>query len=398
MASRGGHFFNLVSTLAILGMALGVAALVVVMSVVSGFEATLRNAVVDVTGHVLLLKRNEPLEPMAILGPRLRKIVPQIVSMVPFVHVEGLAAHKGRISGIVVEGFDPATVNSTLNLRHRVIEGVFDLGTGAEDLPPMLVGRALSEKLNIKLGESLSIVLPKNAPTAKVLGFTPRLKKFKVVGIIDLGMYEYDTRFLLTSAKAAQDLGALGATFTGLRIKLSDANLARDASFSLSTELGLGYLSRDWLESNHNLFEAIRLEKSVIFVVLLFMTIAACFNISSTLFVSVLRRFRDISVLRTIGTSRKSLLRFFSLQGIVIGVFGSTLGMLLGFAVCMIIKKTDFIYVPPEIYHLRHLPIEFKFVDFFLIGAVSFLLCFISTLAPAFRGSRLEPIEGLRYD
>jgi lipoprotein-releasing system permease protein len=398
MSSSSGKFFNLVTCLSILGMALGVAALVVVMSVVSGFETTLREAVVDVTGHVFVIKRYEALDPLSELEAKLKKIVPEIVSMVPFVHVEGLAAHKGRIGGIIVEGFDPEALDKTLNLRHRVVEGEFNLGTGSEPLPPVLVGRGLAEKLNIKVGEQLSIVLPKNSPTAKILGFTPRLKKFLVKGIIDLGMYEYDTRFLLTSSKAAQELGGIGTSFTGVRIKLTKADLARSASFAISSELGPGYVTRDWLESNHNLFEAIRLEKVVIFIVLLFMTVAACFNISSTLFISVLRRYGDISILRTLGARRMRLVRFFSLQGLVIGAFGSAFGLILGMSLCLIVKYTDFIYVPAEIYHLRHLPIEFRPLDLLSIAVVCFILCFISTLAPAFKGARLNPVEGLRYD
>jgi lipoprotein-releasing system permease protein len=381
-----------------LGMGLGVAALVVVMSVVSGFETTLRNAVVDVTGHIYLIRRNDAPDSMGDLEKKLHKIVPQITSMLAFVQVQGLAAHKGRIGGVVVEGFDTKNVESTLNLRHRVIEGRFNLGSGLESEPPILVGRGLAEKLNIKVGEELSIVLPKTSPTAKILGFTPRLKKFLVAGVIDLGMYEYDARLLMTSAKAAQDLGGIGNSFSGLRIKLSDADLARQASFNISNELGAGYVIRDWLEANHNLFEAIKLEKKVIFLVMLFMTIAACFNISSTLFISVLRRYGDISVLRTMGAKKSGMIKFFSLQGLIIGAFGSLIGLGIGVGVCLVVKYTDFIYVPAEIYHLRRLPIEFRFLDIFLIVAVSFLLCFISTLAPALKGAKLNPIEGLKYD
>jgi lipoprotein-releasing system permease protein len=398
MRTRKGQFFNLVSILAIVGMALGVGTLVVVMSVVSGFETTLKNAVIDVTGHILLLKRGEALDPLDKLEPRLKQIVPSIVSMAPFVHVEGIVAHGGKISSIVVEGFDPKSVEQTLRLRPRLVSGHYDLGTGNEEFPPALVGWGLAEKLGLKPGDILNIVLPRNSPTAKVLGFSTRLKKFTVAGIIDLGMYEYDTRFILTSAKAAQDLGGIGDAYTGMRIKLSDDKLARDASFALSTELGMNYLSRDWLEINHNLFEAIKLERVVIFIVMLFMTVAACFNISSTLYVSVLRRYSDISVFKTLGATQKRLIRFFSLHGLIIGMIGALSGLFLGGAICLLIAKTNLIYVPAEIYHIRRLPVEMRPLDLVIIMVASFLLCFLSTLAPAFRGARLNPVEGLKYD
>jgi len=396
--TRKGQFFNLASVLAILGMTLGVAALVVVMAVISGFESTLKNAVIDVTGHILLLKRGEPLDPLETLEPRLRKLVPQIQSIAPFVHVEGIIAHRGRIASVVVEGFNPTGIEKTLRLSPRLILGKFNLGTGQEAVPPIIVGSALAKKLNLQMGDDVNIVLPKNSPTVKVVGFSSRLKKFNVVGVIDLGMYEYDSRFLLTSAKAAQDLGGIGNNYTGVRIKLTDDKLARDASFTLSTELGLNYLSRDWLEINHNLFEAIKLEKGVIFIVLLFMTVAACFNISSTLFINVLRRYGDISVFKTLGATEGRLLRFFSLQGLIIGVLGSFFGLILGAGVCFLIAKTHFVYVPPEIYHIHQLPVEMRMGDLAVIMVASLLLCFFSTLAPAFRGARLNPVEGLKYD
>jgi lipoprotein-releasing system permease protein len=398
MRTRKGQFFNLVSILSILGMALGIGTLVVVMSVVSGFESAIKDAVIDITGHVLFLKRGEPLDPLNELEPKLRKLVPSIESMTPFVHVEGMVAHKGKLGGVVVEGFEPVDVEQTLQLRHRLVSGEFNLGSGLETAPPVVIGKALAEKFSLSIGDELNIVLPKNNSTTKVLGFTSRLKKFKVSGILDMGMYQYDTRFILTSAKAAQDLGGLGPVYTGVRIKLINSDLAHDAAFVLSTEMGPGYLTRDWEESNHNLFAAIRLERWVIFIVMLFMTVAACFNISSTLFISVLRRYGDISVFKTMGATRSRLVRFFSLQGLVLGALGSFFGLVLGLGLCLFIAKTNLIYVPADVYHLNRLPVEIRWLDIGVILVSSFLLCFLSTLAPAIKGARLHPVEGLKYD
>ncbi len=393
---KRGQFFNLVTILSIVGMALGVGTLVVVMAVISGFESTLQKSVVDVSGHILILKRGEALDPMDVFEPRLRKLVPNIDTLAPFVHVEGLLANNGKMSGVVVEGFEPDQVDKTLNFKNRIVSGVYDLGTGQEKFPPLIVGRGLADKLGISVGQEVAVVLPKNSPTTKLVGFTTRLKKFRVSGIVDLGMYEYDTRFLITSAKAAQDLSGIGPVFTGLRVKLTNAKLAPEASFKLSMDLGINYFVRDWLESNHNLFEAIKLEKVVIFVVLLFMTVAACFNIASTSFISVLRRYGDISVFKTMGSSYYRLVRFFSLQGMVIGILGSILGLIMGLSLCFLIAKTDFVYVPAEIYHLRSLPVEVRWKDIVVILVASCLLCFLSTLAPARKGARLDVIEGLR--
>lgn len=398
MRSRRSNFFNLVSILSIVGLALGVATLTIVTSVVNGFEVTLRKSVIDVSGHIWLLKLGGPLDPLDKLLPRVKKILPELQTAAPYVHVDGMVPHKGKIAGVAIEGFDPQNLEKTLPLKERLTSGSFDLGTGQEAVPPVIVARGLSEKLNIKVGEQITIALPKNSPTTRIVGFIPRAKKFKVVGIVDLGMYQYDSRFILTSVKAARDLGGLGNVYTGLRLKLSDYELAQKGSFALATELGPTYISRDWYELNQNLFSAIELERIVIFIVFLFMTVAACFNVSSTLFISVLRRFGDLSILKTLGASRKKLQRLFSIQGIFLGVLGAVIGLVLGISMCFIIAHTNLLFVPAEIYHVRRLPIDIRFFDLFLIVSISLALCFLSTVAPARRAARLDPIEGLRYD
>ncbi len=392
------QFLNPVSWLAVTGMALGVATLIIVMGVVSGFESTLENAVTDVTGDILLIRRGEPLDNLDILMPRLKKVAPQIVSATPFVHVEGMLAHKGKVGGIVIQGLDPGSSQKTLNLSGRIKEGTFDLGTGNEENPPVLIGKGLKEKMGINVGDIINIVLPKNSPTAKVTGFVPQLKKFLVVGVVDLGMYEFDSRFIITSARAAQKLADKGPFYTGLRLKLSDSHLAPQVSLALSAEMGFGYLIRDWMEAHNNLFEAIKLEKIVIFLVLLFMTVAACFNVSSTLLISVLRRTHDIALLKALGAKNSSILRFFSLQGLLLGVMGNVLGVILGLTICFIITKTNIIFLPPEIYHLSRLPVEIRFKEMGMIIVASLFLCLISTWGPARRAAKLLPVDGLRYE
>lgn len=397
LRERQSQLLNPVTFLALIGMALGVGTLLVTMSVISGFQSTIQNSVTDVTGHILLIKRGEPLDNLDILLPRLQKVAPDIVSATPFVHVEGMAAHKGKISGVVVQGLQ-ADAEKTLNLRSRVIEGVYDLKTNIGGLPPAIIGKGLRDKLNFKLGDEINIVLPKTSPTAKVTGFVAQLKKFRVAGVVDLGMYDYDSRYILMSSQSAQNLGGIGPFFTGLRIKLQDGMKANRTSLNLSTELGYTYYVRDWMESHRNLLEAIKLEKIVIFIVLLFMTVAACFNISSTLFISVLKRYPDIALLKTMGATHGRIVKFFSLQGMMLGVMGCILGLALGLGMCMVIAKTRLIYVPAEIYHISYLPVEIRWTDITYVMLASLGLCFLSTLGPAWRGGRLNPVEGLKYE
>lgn len=396
--SHGSDFFNPVTILALVGMALGVAALVTVMGVVSGFQHTLESAVTDVTGHILLIRRGEALDNLEQLLPRIKKIAPQIESTTPFVHVEGLVAGKGKIAGVVIQGLETENYKRTLNLEGRLVEGELNLGSGLEEFPPVVIGKGVKNKLGLEVGEILNIVLPKVSHSQGGPGFAPQLKKFKIVGVLDLGMYEYDSRFVLTSSRAAQKLAGIGPFFTGLRLKLNRADQASRVASDLSSDLGLNYFVRDWMESHYNLFEAIKLEKVVIFFVLLFMTIAACFNVASTLFISVLRRTHDIAILKTIGAKRGRIAKFFTLQGVILGVLGNIFGVSLGLVVCWVITHTNWIDVPPEIYHLNKLPVDIRWKDMLMIFIASLALCILSTWGPARRAARLMPIEGLRYE
>lgn len=398
MTGRAGQFFNFSTVLAIIGMALGVGTLVLVMAVFSGFEASLRNAIVDITGHLYLSRRGGVLDPMEELGQKVRKLVPSVKSMTPYVLIEGMVPFKGKIAGVLFEGHEPDTVNETLKLKDRIIEGRFDLGTGKEKMPNIIVGKGLAADLGIGVGDVLPVVVPTRSPTSRVVGLQPRLKRFKVVGLIDLGMYKYNKRYLLAAAPAVQKLGALKGRYQGVRIKLDDYRKSRDASDILSTELGYKYYSRDWFDQKRNLFQAVALERKAIFVILLFLTIAACFNIASTLFISVVRRYGDISVLKTLGATRGRLVRFFSVQGMFIGIIGSIAGVFVGWLGIGFLTKTSLFRVPDKVYDLSRWPVELGLQDVVITLVVSFLLCFLSTLIPAIRGSRFNPIEGLRYE
>lgn len=390
------RFMNPVSFLSLTGMILGVAALIVVMSVVSGFQTTLTSAVTDITGHLLIIKRGEPLDKLEVLLPKMKKIVPDIVAATPFVQVEGMVATKGKISGVVVQGLDLQTSDQALDLKHRLVEGTYNLRSLPNEISPAVIGKGLKDKMSINVGDVVSIVLPKNSPGVKKTGFVPQIKKFKIVGVVNLGMYDYDSRYVLTSSSGAQQLAGIGPFFTGLRVKIKDEKQAGRASFDLSSELGYQYLVRDWMESHYNLLTAIEHEKVVIFIVLLSITIAACFNIASTLFISVIRKTQDIAIMKAFGTSSMRILRFFSLQGMFLGIGGSLLGLILGLSLCFILTHTNIFYVPPEIYHLSHLPVEIRWFDIMTIMGACLTLCFISTLAPALKAARMIPVQGLR--
>ncbi|MGE3974977.1 MAG: ABC transporter permease [Bdellovibrionales bacterium] len=393
---HGGKFVNLTTFFAFIGMVLGVACLVISMAVISGFETTLKSAVIGVSGHVMLMKAGGSLDPLEELLPQVRKIVPTMEAYTPFVQSEAMIAHQGRTGGVVVQGVDPTTVKNVLQLEQRVVAGKMDL-TSLSEHPHALVGKALAKKYKLNLGDVIQVVAPRPS-TESVNAFSPKSMKLKVVGFMDLGKYDYDLRFILTTAEAAKELRGAGSGYSGLKIRLKEDRDAQAVSQKLSSELGYPYWARDWVDINRNLFEAIQLEKAVIFIVLLFMVLTACFNICSTLFVNVLKRYVDVSILQTMGASPRFIMVLFSLHGLVIGLLGSLTGVGFGVLAAHLLARSSLFLIPAEIYKLDHLDVDFRLLDLLAIIGASMLICLFSTIAPAYRGSKLKPVDGLRYE
>ncbi|PIT99849.1 MAG: hypothetical protein COT74_08680 [Bdellovibrionales bacterium CG10_big_fil_rev_8_21_14_0_10_45_34] len=379
--------------------------MVVAMAVVSGVESLLKQAVMDVTGHILVMKPVGFDRDDTGMSTKLEKFSNTITGITPFLHIEGLSAHKGVVSGVVLQGVDPSSVGSVLNLRNRVLESTQNAGAEISGFDrflqasqgSVLVGKELAKKLSLSLDDDITLIIPR-ATTVHKQGFTRQIGRFKVVGFLDLGKYEFNERYIMMNIQDAQELAKVGKTISGYRLKISDPSKAQDVGFDINRELGHPYWTRDWMEVSRNYFSAVTLEKTVLFIVLLFVVMIASFNVSSALFVHVLRRFSDISLLRTFGMSQKSVARVFSLQGLIVGVFGVASGLLFGLFLTKLVEISTWLYVPAEIYKFDHLPIELRWLDWLLIISASLLLCWVSSLAPARRASRMNPVEGIRYE
>ncbi|MBK7844471.1 MAG: ABC transporter permease [Bdellovibrionales bacterium] len=395
----GQKFLNLTTILSIFGLVIGVASMVVAMAVVSGFETTLKNSVIDSVGHVLVMKRGSPINDRKEFLDQIHNTSSHIKAETPFVYLEAVIAHQKKVAGVVVQGIDPATYENVLRLKNRIVGGEFAFGVNAEGVDGALVGRGLAESFHLSVGDVFRVVIPLSGEFDNS-SIHPRLKKFFVRGILDLGRHDWNQRFVLTQLSAAQDFAQIGDQIMGYRLKLDDDDKAKEVAFALSQTLGHSYWTRDWEDVNRNLFEAVKLEKLVIFFVLLIMVIAACFNISSTLFVSVMRRFGDISILKTLGATQKFLVKLFTIQGLLIGGIGALMGLLLGAALSFgfLYAEKRWGLLPGEVYKLERVDIEFRLTDLSAIFGVSMLICYLATLAPARRGAKLPPVEGLRYD
>ncbi|USN48901.1 MAG: ABC transporter permease [Pseudobdellovibrionaceae bacterium] len=396
---RGGRgYFGITASFAMFGMILGVASLVVAMAVVSGYETTLKKSIVDVVGHVIVSKRGAAIGDVISFTEKIKTVVGSHLKMTPFVVVEAVLARKGQLSGVIVEGVERQTVAEVLKLEKRIIQGKFDLEV-IHDIPGVLLGRGLVKRFDLKLGDEFKVVMPQSDPY-DATQFRPRVRRFRLTGVLDLGRYDYDNRYIVADLKAAQELAEIGDQVMGVRLRLPEDDQARPVAAKLAEDLGFPYWTRDWTDLNRNLFEAIKWERWIIFLVISVMIIAAAFNVSSTLYFSVLKRFADISVLKTIGASQSFILRLFAQQGLIIGVVGSFLGLLLGLLACYAFSfaQGQWNILPAEVYTLTSIEVEVRGTDVLAVFAASLLICFLSTLAPALRGARLKPVEGLRYE
>lgn len=373
--------------------------MVVAMAVVSGFEATLKRSVQDVVGHLIVIKRGNSLETVEETVARIREVAPSVRAYTPYLELKAVLAHDKRINYVVVQGIEEKTVGDVLHIESRLIAGKFDVATDKEGRPGALIGKAIASHFNLQPGSAFKVVLPSPSRSDST-EFQPKVREFVVRGILDLGKHDYNERYIVTSMRAAQSFAVVGENFSGIRLRLDDPEEAARTALALERALGTGYFVMHWQEVNQNLFEAIDYEKPVLFMILLMMVVAASFNIASNLFISVLKRFADISILRAMGFSRRDVLQVFTLHGVLLGFLGTLGGIVLGLLLCgaFLLLQKFVVLMPPDIYKLDHVGVAIRFVDIATIVCASLLVSLISTLTPAFRGSRLDPVEGLRYE
>ncbi len=386
------RFLNRTALFALIGLIIGVAILVLSISILNGVESYLKKAVIDTTGHLMVIDRSGTKDPMGETFKKLKQVSPGIINATPFIHLDATIAKKRKISGIVIEGIDMKTFSKVLNLEERVIHGTFNvLDNNA------VLGKVIAKNFNLKVGDTFQIILPK-PQKINSRSFSPKHKKFKVSGILDLGKYEFNNRYVVISDISAQLLADIGKIYSGLRLRYKDPDLARGESFKIIESLGDRYWAKDWFDVSYNFFSAVQIEKRVIFIVLLSMIFIAAFNLSSTLFVSVFTKFADIGILKTMGLNSKRLKKIFIFQGLFIALLGSAIGIGVGILSAWIISQSVWIDIPAEIYKFDRLPVDFRIGDLISIFMVSLGICFLSTLLPARKGALLSPVKGLRYE
>lgn len=378
-----------------IGVILGVTCLVLTMSVVSGVQKLIQDSITDLTGHMLVVSRGGQFDP-AEIDAKLTEIEPQYETLTPFVSPQGVIVSKGEILGIMIHGINEETALNVISPHKRVIAGSFDVSQ-KDGIYNAAVGKEIANRLKINVGDTFNIVVPKPS-LEKVQSFNPVVQKFTLSAILDFGKFDYNEKIIIASDEAVQDLLNIGSSYMGAYLKFKNVDEVPKLSKRIAAELGADYRVRDWREMNHNFFSAVELEKVVIFIVVLFIVIVASFNVSSSVYVSVLRKFGDISILKTLGASPRFLVQLFVLQGLLMGIISSILGILFGLGLSLLVANTDLVDVPGDVYKFDRLPIDIRVGDITAIFLVTVFICFLSSILPAIRGSKLKPIEGLKYE
>ena len=379
------------------GVAVGVMALIVVIGVMTGFELTMKQKILGVNAHIIVLKHGVSFTDSPQVAARIKEI-PGIDSAAPFIYTQVMYSAFGNMSGGVIRGLDLETIGrggpKALNSEH----GKFaDLAGGAPGEPPRIaIGNELARNLNLKVGDYLNVISPLGTATA--MGRLPRTKAFRVAAIFNSGMHEFDSALVYTSIPSLQEYLGLGDRVTGLEVGVKDIDAAEHLATVIRDKLGAPFLTKSWMQMNYSLFAALKLQKVTLFIILTLIILVAAFGIASTLFMMVMRKTRDIAILKSMGATGQSIRRIFVINGLVIGGLGTTIGLGLGLGLCDILKEYQFIKLPREIYYITTLPVTIQAPDVLAIVAAAMAISFLATLYPAWQASRLDPVEAIRYE
>lgn len=400
-AKRRNHFISFVTFASMLGVAVGVMALITVLSVMNGFDVELRERILGVVSHATVTAADGHLNNWQSLTKTLDRY-PHIVGLAPYVSAEGMLSNDGDVSGTLIRGVLPAEEHTVSNLGDKMVVGrLSDLKPGEFGI---ILGRELAARLGVTLGDKITMITTETNVTP--VGILPRIKRFTVVGMFEAGMYEYDSALSLINLKDAQKLFQMNAAVSGVRIKLDDMFLAPQVARQLARDLPPGYLINDWTRQHANFFHAVETEKTIMFIILSLIVGVAAFNIISTLIMVVTDKRADIAILRTLGATPASIMTIFMIQGTVIGIIGTLLGVVGGIALAtnveVIVPAIERVFgvhfLSPEVYYISEVPSQLRVHDVTVTTAVAFVLCVLATIYPARRAAQTQPAEALRYE
>lgn len=386
-SKRKEAFISFTTWISIVGIAIGVMALIVVIAVMTGFQDEIRERILGVNPHILVLNVNGEIRDPGKAAEIIKK-VDGVTHAFPFVSFQAMVQSGRQLSGVAVKGLNAVDVQF---MNRLLKEGSIDI---LNKKGHILIGKELSKHIGLLPGDSFTLMVPFGGYSP--MGATPETVKVRVGGIFETGMYEIDNTLIIMPLQDIEEI--MGITATGIEVKIADVYRANELRKEIVRQLGTEYFARTWIEMNRNLFSALKLEKIAMFIILALIIFVASFNIISSLVMTVMEKQKDIAILKSIGAKKRSIMKIFMIEGVTIGIVGALIGSLSGYVICEVVKRYKIIRLPEDIYYISTLPVKISVFDIVLIACVTMVICVISTIYPSYRATKIDPVETLRYE
>jgi lipoprotein-releasing system permease protein len=383
------------TVISVAGVALGVMTLITVLSVMSGFHEDLQKKILGVNPHIVTLSYKGKIRDYKDVREKISKIE-GVVNSAPFIYGQVMLRSGNRAHGVVVRGIDPVISPGTTEILKNLKIGSVDELKKDKDISGIIIGRELLRNLGLFVGDIIDMVSPIGEPGP--LGMIPKMKKFRVIGYFEAGMYEYDSSLAFINIQDAQEFFNYGDAVTGIEVKIDDLYKAEKIADEIERILDPPFYARDWMQMNRNLFSALKLEKIAMFVILTLIILVASFNIISNLIMIVIEKSREIAIMKAMGATGRGIMSIFMIHGLIIGITGTVIGVIGGFVLCQLLKNYRFISLPADVYYLSYLPVRLNLFDFIIVPAAAIFISFVATIYPSWQAAKLDPVEPLRYE
>ena len=397
---KGNKFQLFITLLSIGGIMVGVATMITVTSVMNGLHNDIKKKIIGVNAHMIVTQgMTIPDSNIYVINKAIEQddyLKDKITGITPFIFSKVMIRRKSLVDGVLLRGCDMNTTKDVTDISEKIIEGGFLTKPSHEGVFPVVMGIMLAEGMELEIGDVFEIYSIMSS-TITPIGPIPRIYKAEVVGIFDIGLYEYISSWIFMNIEDVKNIMKMEDKITGFQLSVKDVMNVRSVTKRLQEKLGYSFIVQDWLSLNKNLFAALKLEKIVMTLVVFLIVIVAAFNIVSTLIMIVIQKTKEIGILRSIGLRKKDIMEIFMYQGTIMGIIGTILGVMVGILLCWGLGRYEF-PIDTDVYIISSLPITIDYFDVMIIAAASVLISFISTLYPAYRASKLVPVEAIRYE
>ncbi|MCG2725160.1 MAG: ABC transporter permease [Elusimicrobia bacterium] len=393
-AKRKGLFSMITTFIGIAGVAIGVAALIVTLSIMNGFQSDIKKKIIDAQAHITVYGQieNEEIDYFT----KKVKSVSEVEKVSPFVFGQAILTFKNRSTGVIVKGFDAKKEFQINNLEKSLVYGNWGgEKTGSDNVQGIVLGEELAKNIGAWVGDFVILVSPKAVSTS--IGIFPKMKKFKIIGLIRTGYYEFDSGMAYTAIDPVSEFFGLNGGINGMGLMLSDIKHADKISVLLKSKLGFPFTVKTYADMNRTLFSALKLEKFIMTIILALIILVATFNIASNLLLMSVEKMRDIGILRSIGAKASFVRKIFLWEGNLVALSGIIIGVILGLSISLFIAKYPVVQLPADIYYITKVPVQIKVLDVLATIVVSYALCMLSAVYPALRAASISPVDAVRY-